>query len=145
MDTFSFNGTASSATHHIQSGALDKSSLSQARCWLTFPTTIFEVNFLTTIGHPQIFLTKVYNTAKMPQEISDIKKVSSPPTLYSATICTLWAKIDKVNSSSRFADARMLHVRFHYVRILLSRLELRSYRCLLKRQGGGLRVKYKDW
>jgi hypothetical protein len=73
------------------------------------PTTKFPLRH-QPFRHFCILKDESYNTAKMPQEISDIKNVS---------LLLLFRNVDLEgtmlieNSSLRFADARMLPVRSH--------------------------------
>jgi hypothetical protein len=82
---------------------------------------------LTTPSEERLYLRRQsLQSAKMPREISDIKNVSlstnlrldgsNPPLRNAAT--------NDQHSSSRSADERMPHVRFHYLRISTSTLDV---------------------
>jgi hypothetical protein len=93
---------------------LSASSFLSGHHWITElltkpPTTKFPLRH-QPFRHFCILKDESYNTAKMPQEISDIKNVS---------LLLLFRNVDLEgtmlieNSSLRFADARMLPVRSH--------------------------------
>jgi hypothetical protein len=116
------------------------------------PTTNFHTQHQIINFEENIFNStrQRLQTAKMPREISDIKNVCSPlQCVFAQAINPSWKDLKlTIYSSSRFADARMHHVRVQHLPIL-SRVFDTGFLRLLEILGEGTRewgmLKDRDW